>query len=299
MQHDTSSTHEYLGQDLEIRLLATLAAFVRERFFVDVGAEKGSFAAALFSFGMQGVMFEPMPRHRDALDALAAAHGAKAYAYAIDEKDGVRDFFVASGANGEELDYFHSLQRIDAEPRFRHSRRFPVQCRSIESLVAGGTLPPRVGILKTDTEGNDLRVLGGMGALRPELVVCEYFTEGLYTGWEEGRPELAIELLRSRGYSRYLATKRTGEFEYCTASPAGFIPRQWGNLFFLSDELYASAEYAIAQFLRRVETDLFAAMQSICEDRIAKQIEIANLERVCAERLAAINLLDAEVKRRS
>jgi FkbM family methyltransferase len=268
---------DYLGQDIEASLIWIVAPFVRERFFVDVGAEKGSFASLLFSLGMRGALFEPMARHHGALRELVEANGSRLFPFAIDANDSNRQFFVASGPDGRELDYFHSLHRLDAQASFRHDRSIPVTCRSIASLVEDGSLPRAVGILKTDTEGNDLSVLRGMGPLLPEMVMCEYFTEGLYSGWEEARPGLAIELMGARGYSRYVATKRVGEFEYCTSSPAGFIPRQWGNLFFLSDRLFESAESAIGDWLAQVEARLIGSMQDIVADRVAKEAVIQGL----------------------
>ena len=271
------SKQDYLGQDLEIDLIRTIAPHVRERFFVDIGAEKGRFASAMFGCGMRGTLFEPMERHRQTLAELAARHDSSAYPLAIDEIDGEREFFIASDADGNELDYFHSLQKLEGATQFRHARSVRVQCRSLESLISEGALPAAVGILKTDTEGHDVRVLRGLGPMRPELVVCEYFTEGLYAGWEEARPQLAIELMRSKGYSRYLATKRVGEFEYCSASPTGFLPRQWGNLFFLADELFAAAEEPIVALLGIVEARLIGGMEAIEADRVAKESVIQGL----------------------
>ena len=268
---------DFLGQELEAALLAALAPFVAERFFVDVGAERGAFAAHLLGLGLRGALFEPLPRHFEALTALAAAHGARAYPWAIDERDGERELFVASDAQGRELDYFHSLQRLDGDARFRHGSALRVQCRSLASLAADGTLPRAIGILKTDTEGHDLFVLRGLGDLRPELVVCEFFTEGVYAGWEHARPEPIVAHMRLRGYARYLATKRVGELEYCSASPTGFVPGQWGNLFFLSDALFARAEAALGDLLAGYEQRLMRQVQAICDDRVAKEAVIQGL----------------------
>lgn len=268
---------DFLGQDLEAALLALLAPFVSQRFFVDVGAERGAFATHLLDLGLRGAMFEPLPRHYEALASLAAARGARAYPCAIDARDGFRELFVASDADGHELDYYHSLQRLDGDPRFRHGHALQVECRSLESLAADGTLPRAIGILKTDTEGHDLFVLQGLGGLRPELVVCEFFTEGVYQGWEHARPEPLVAHMRARGYARYLATKRVGEFEYCSASPTGFVPGQWGNLFFLSDPLFARAEDALSGFLAAYERRLMERMQAICDDRVAKEAVIQGL----------------------
>jgi len=268
---------DLLGQDLEMSLIGAVAPFLRSRTFVDVGAERGGVASALIGFGLRGVLFEPLPRHFAALSRLAAQTGSSAHSFAIDERDGERDLFVATDAAGNELDYFHSLHRLDEETRFRHSKQLRVTCRSIASLVGEGIVPDPLGVLKTDTEGNDLAVLKGMGSLRPEVVVCEYFTEGLYRGWENARPELAIELMSSLGYRRAVAIKRIDELEYCAASPMGFLPRQWGNLFFFSDALFAAAQGALARFLAGVEARFIGSMQSIAADRVAKEAVIQGL----------------------
>src|SRR5450432_2593489 len=89
----------YLGQDLDVCLIQTIAPFIQQAFFVDVGAEKGSFSSAMLSLGMRGAMFEPMARHHKMLSAIVGSDKSKAYQYAIDEKDGLREFFVACDAD--------------------------------------------------------------------------------------------------------------------------------------------------------------------------------------------------------
>ena len=273
----TQTAPDCLAQDFDMELIRILAPHVQERFFIDVGAERGSFDSAMFLCGMRGALVEPMARHREKLVRLAAHHRSNAYAYAIDATDGERDFFIASGIDGKELDHFHSLDKLEGASQFRHSRSVRVECRSLESLVREGTLPERVGVLKTDTEGHDIGVLSGLGTMRPELVVCEYFTEGLYAGWKNAQPGIAINLMPSNGYSRYLATKRVSEFEYCSASPTGFLPRQWGNLFFLDDALFLTAEAALVAFLEIAERRLISGIQAIAADRIAKEAVIQSL----------------------
>lgn len=272
-----ASVPDLLGQELEMSLIAAVAPFLRSRTFVDVGAERGAVASAMTALGLRGTLFEPLPRHFAALSQVAARAGGSAHPWAIDERDGERELFVATDAAGNELDYFHSLHRLDEETRFRHSKQVRVACRSLASLVAEGVVPDPLGILKTDTEGNDLAVLKGLGGLRPEMVVCEYFTEGLYRGWEDARPELAIAHMSSLGYRRAVAVKRIDELEYCVASPMGFMPRQWGNLFFFSDALFGAAESAIARFLAGVEARFIGGVQSIAADRVAKEAVIQGL----------------------
>ena len=306
-----TTVNDALGQSAEIELMCLLVPYLQAKSFVDVGAEKGAIASALFQCGLAGTLFEPLPRHLPALQALARTHGGNVYPWAVADTDDTRQFHVATDAEGRELDYFHSLERIDGDSRFAHGKSFEVSCRSLASMMAEGLLPNKMGILKIDTEGRDLSVLRGLGALRPELVVCEFFTEGLYDGWREAHPSLAIELMRKLGYTHYLAFKRVEQFEQCTIGPCGFLPRQWGNLVFFSDALFSKVEAVITGHLERAEVALVEKWLAIATDREAKesvirqQIEDARsrsehivlLNEVCAERLALIQTLDAEVTR--
>ena len=279
-EHD-ATVNDALGQAAEIELMCLLAPCLRAKSFVDVGAEKGAIASALFECGLAGVLFEPLPRHLPALQALASHHGGAVYPWAITDADGTREFHVATDAEGAELDYFHSLERIGGDARFAHGKSFDVTCRSLSSLVADGRLPEALGILKIDTEGNDLAVLRGLDAgprsLRPELVVCEFFTDGLYEGWREAHPQLAIGHMAKLGYTRYLAFKRVAGFEQCVMGPCAFLPRQWGNLFFLSDGLFSTAESIILQHLGRAEAALVGQWTAVVRDREAKESVISQL----------------------
>ena len=208
---------------------------------------------------------------------MARIGGGKVFPWAIAETDDVRQFFVATDAHGVELDHFHSLERLDGDPRFQHGQTFEVVCRSLSSLTADGTLSTTLGILKIDTEGRDLAVLQGMGALRPELVVCEFFTTGLYDGWHAAEPSLAIEHMRGLGYTKYVAFKRVEGFEQCVMGPCGFLPRQWGNLFFFCDDLFTRAESTVTTCLSSCEISLVEYWTKIAEDRVAKEQVIREL----------------------
>ena len=107
-----------LGQSAEIELMCLLAPYLQAKSFVDVGAEKGAIASALFQSGLVGTLFEPLPRHLPALQALAQRYGGNVYPWAVADADDTRQFHVATDAEGRELDYFHSLERIDGDARF-------------------------------------------------------------------------------------------------------------------------------------------------------------------------------------
>lgn len=266
-----------LGQHSDLRLLRLLAPHLRSRCFVDIGAEKGAVAECLFSCGLTGSLFEPLPKHAGYLEDLTRRYDGRFHAYAISNVDGQRNFNVAVDEHGVELDYYHSLVAIAPQTNFRHEKQFPVQCRRLDTLVRNGEVAGSIGILKTDTEGNDYFVLSGLGEVRPEVVVCEFFSEGVYEGWDHGRPELLIELMAGLGYRRYLAIKRWGAWEMAVSGPAAFKAGDWGNLFFFRDALFDVAECTIKSFLSECNESFFDGMEQVASDREAKEAVIQQL----------------------
>lgn len=268
---------DLLGQHSDLRLLALLAPLLRSRNFVDIGAEKGAVAESLFSCGLDGCLFEPLPKHAGHLEELTSRHGGRFYDYAISNADDQRDLNVAVDEHGVELDFYHSLIAISPQPKFRHEKRIPVQCRRIDTLVLEGTLAGSIGILKTDTEGNDYFVLSGLGDTRPEVVVCEFFSEGVYAGWDHARPELLIELMKGLGYRRYVAIKRWGCWEMAVSGPVAFQPGDWGNLFFFDAVLFDAAEDKIKSFLSECNQSFLDGVEHQTRDREAKEAVIQQL----------------------
>ena len=268
----------YLSQDTEIKLINEIAPFLVTKNFLDVGAEKGTFAETMLVLGMSGVLFEPMPRHFSILQELVNRHeNAILYTYAITDIDTKQHFNVATDADGRELDYHHSLQKADAPGIFTHSQSFEVECRSLQSLAECGEIRSAIGILKIDTEGNDLNVLRGLGMLEPELVVCEYFAPGLYNGWSEGAPELIIKYMHDLGYQAFIATRRTGNLEFVGFCTTLFQAKQWGNLFFFREDFYEKAQFAIAECLLNNETEMVEKFNNLNDQLYEKEAVIQQL----------------------
>lgn len=271
-------TYNSLSQDTEIKLINQLAPFLANRNFVDIGAEKGVFALTMLELGMRGVLFEPMPKHLPALQELVNRYEvATLYTCAVTDIDTKQLFNVATDADGLELDYYHSLQQADAPGIFSHSKSFEVECRSLQSLAEHGEIPSALGVLKTDTEGNDLNVLRGLGTLRPEMVICEYFTGGLYGGWPEAAPELIIEHMHGLGYRTFLATKRIGDLEFIGIGMALYQEKQWGNLFFFREDFYEKTKSVIAECVLSNEEELSGKFNKINAELEEKEKVIQQL----------------------
>jgi len=116
-------------------------------------------------------------------------------------------------------------------------------------------------VLKIDTEGNDLRVLRGLGPVRADIVLCEFFTKGIYAGWSEAEPTGLIAEARQLGYPWWLAVRRRGTAELVTLCPVAFTEREWGNLVFLTEPVFRAVRQHLGQLVAEAENRLFASLE--------------------------------------
>jgi FkbM family methyltransferase len=265
-------------QETEAALVAALARHVRQRSFIDVGAEKGSFARPLLEAGFAGTLFEPFPTHLPGLEELSAGHACRVFPFAIDESDHEGQLHVAVDAEGKTMDYFHSLHHDESNPHAQHKSTLSVPCRSLESLAREGLIDSSYGIIKIDTEGNDLKVLKGMGHVRAEVLVCEFVTPDLYPTWRHSFPEKLLQAAQELGYEECIAVKRFGSHEMITFGPQSFVEGEWGNLIFTNSALFTQAREALQQIAGKSESNLVAACTQNQRDLEAKETVIQNLD---------------------
>jgi FkbM family methyltransferase len=273
-------------QETEMAMLKILAGKVKKKTFLDVGAEKGSFARELMALGFSGVLFEPFAGHLPTLNELVEGTGSRVLPYAVDAADHEGRLHIARDEDGRPLDYFHSLQTAPSATSFRHDEEgLPVVCRSLESLAREGAICAEVGILKIDTEGNDLRVLEGMGPVRAEVLMCEFMTPRLYPYWIFSFPEGLVAAARAMGYEHCIAVSRFDEHEIVEVDPAHFADGEWGNLIFTSKELLDDA---------RVELDALRAQVQAEHVRTCLRERQALLEKEAMIQQQAVQLLEKE-----
>jgi FkbM family methyltransferase len=282
--HDCSA--DLHGQDTDLWIIGVLFPHLTTRSFIDVGAEKGGFAKALFRMGFErGVLCEPLPAHVQELGRRFAAPHAAILPYAIDREDRTASLHVACDAAGNDLDYFHSLNRVPDHDYFRHGRHLDVRCRSLESLLASGEVDADIGLLKIDTEGNDLRVLQGLGRLRPELIMCEFVPPAVYPHWPLSFAENLLAEAGRLGYRHVVAIQRTHGVagEWVRIDPAGFTANDWGNLVLVREDVFAAAALDLQTYTRG-HADRFHGQQPIpvrhdprygvaCADWLQHQVE--------------------------
>mgnify|MGYP003974982415 CR=1 FL=1 len=277
---DVSS--DFYGQDTELKILAAIIPHLTNRNFIDIGAEKGSVSKFFMAHGFNGWIFEPYPGHRNVLESIVSGTDSKFFPYAIDKSDHLGTLHIATDENNDPLNYFHSLQYLEKDHRVKHTDQISVDCFSIGSLVHQGILEEKVGVLKIDTEGNDLNVLKGMGTLDTEVLICEYFTNNIYSGWKDGAPEKLIAEASKIGFEKYIVTKRRRDIEFVDFSPTSFANEQWGNLIFIRGSIYQAALNQLLEIKKKSEEILFE--------------KTAFLQETCDQRLTLITELDADTK---
>ena len=161
-----------------------------------------------------------------------------------------------------------------------------VEARSLESLVATGEVPERVGVLKIDTEGHDDAVLAGIGPLECDVVVVEHWVD---LPNSLGRCPWTLEEIASplhaRGFSHFAFIQHRSEFTILTWDDGDIPAGHMGNLVFLHDRV-----------LDRLLPDLLT-----CASQLAvRSVLVGEMyATAAAERLAVIEHLDAANRSRS
>jgi FkbM family methyltransferase len=289
------------GQDPELRLLGLLVPLLSRRTAIDVGAERGALSAGLLEAGIEELhAIEPHPDNARALrEALGDDRRVTVHEYAAGDRDGKAQLHLSVTPAGEELPFGHTLLDRHGTDEIRWRGSVEVACRSLASLVDEGALPAQVGILKIDTEGNDLAVLRGMGSLRADVVMVEHWSD-LPNGlgrcpWSE---QDLLEELRPRGFGHFAFVVHRGEFVTAKWDDAEVETGAMGNLVFLHDTVVDALLPALVRFAGMLAEEAVAIglrNERTSEERSAV---IEGLKQAADERLELIRELDARAAER-
>lgn len=290
-----TSNEKLFQQNTDLEVIELLLPYLTSHYFLDIGAAKGEFTRFFSQRGLKGAFFEPLSDCKNELAKLAIQAQCNFFPYAIDDHDHQADFYQAFDKNNEDVMHFSSLHPLIDDTRINHKKTNPVQCRSIDSLLKEDLIPHSVGIIKIDTEGNDLNVLKGMSNIKTEILMCEYFMPKIYKGWQQGHPEGLIQEAKKLGFNHCLSIKRIGITESIAIDNNSFIDKQWGNLIFISDPIYEQSKNILFDYVKQKEKHFmntaimkFAELQEVCD---ARQVTIDKLQQICDERLDIIKKL--------
>jgi FkbM family methyltransferase len=238
---------------------------------LDVGAHVGIFSKELLDSGLfaEVIAFEPSVANLGALSALREREPKLAVVRAaVSATPGERDFFSDRNTSTGSLLGFRAGYATDGAVR-----KTRVGVTTIDEYRARSHPAARVGLLKTDTQGQDLAVLqGAKGMLASDrpVVIAEMIYLPMYEG--QAGPEEILAAMRATRYGLHALFNIHATVE--------------GRLAF-ADALFVPLEYDVPLSQQYVQLDNHASYLS----------QIGTLERICRERLDVINMLDAEVKR--
>jgi FkbM family methyltransferase len=211
---------------LESQILRHADFFRQRPLLLDVGAYHGDFSrrftGAPNSPFLEAILFEPNPESFRVLQqAFASDNRFRLVAGACADRAGSATLYCQGALyTGSLLPY----QNDRPGPKSEHT----VDVTTVDELLFGGDFPRQAGLIKIDTQGNDLRVLQGavrtLRSHRPWVVVEMLATPRFVN---QAAPVEIMRFLASEGY--FLAAQFN---EFYTATgwlawyDAGFVPQE-------------------------------------------------------------------------
>jgi FkbM family methyltransferase len=271
------------GQEPEARLLGTFISRLENRVVVDVGAECGAFTEAMIEAGASDVhAIEPEPANAQFIrERFQGEPRVKVHECAINAADGDIKLHLSTDAEGADMTYGHTMLERDDTDEIAWGETITVPGRSLASLSEEGIVPKRIGVLKVDTEGNDLAVIAGMGDIESDVVMVEHWSDlPRSLGTCPWTSDEMLSALRERGFSHFAFIVHRGEFVLVQWDDSEVPAGHMGNLIFLHD---------------RVSDRLLADVLDCASVLARASIEKAEMHAsAAAERLEALEALKQE-----
>lgn len=265
--------------------MSALISRLDVRTVIDVGAERGAFAEALLHAGSTEMhAIEPEPANADFLrghfqdDPRVSVHE-----YAISDVDGPLELHRSTHPSGAPMSYGHTVLARPDTDEIAWRETISVRGRSLASLVEAGDLPSRVGILKIDTEGNDLAVVAGMGDLLCQVIMVEHWVDlPRSLGLCPWTIDDLTSILSPRGFSRFAFLEHRGDFVLLKWNDAEAGPGRMGNILFVHDSLEEALAPVLLDSALNISEQNVALAESYAAEAHARLAVIQHLERQCA-----------------
>ncbi len=229
----------------DVSLLMHLAQLLPTRTALDIGANVGEVSGRLLAAGYEVFAFEPFP---PVFAQLKGRYGDDerfhAHQLALGYDDRTMDLHLAEDVSptpqyGDSVSVYHSLMPHSMPSDLQYVRTIDVRVRSLESLTRANLIPSESGLIKIDTEGNDLEVIRGMGACSSHVLMAEFWDPKMVFGRSGAMNRLSdlVAALRSRGYRWHIVVYRSNKKPisyYCNQDQS--VTGSWGNVICFKDK---------------------------------------------------------------
>tara|TARA_R110002074_G_scaffold352155_1_gene523373 strand:- start:7270 stop:7986 length:717 start_codon:yes stop_codon:yes gene_type:complete len=206
--------------------LVFISEAIHSNVVLDVGANKGTFAADLFRAGYSGsvVSFEPLPDAYQQLVARASSNARWIVApmIALGESERIANFHVAGNGSSSSLLEMENLH-VDVAPQSRVVSSIPVHVKRLDVVA-----PELIGdadniFLKIDTQGYEDAVIDGATGILDRVVAIrtEISFRPLYKGqklFEEMISKITVMGFELWEITPVLRDLRTGQMLQCDAT---------------------------------------------------------------------------------
>lgn len=154
-----------------------------------------------------------------------------------------------------------------------------------------------MGLLKVDTEGHDLAVIRGMGALLADVVMVEHWTElphGL--GRCPWTAQQMLDELAPRGYAHFAFVIHRGEFVTLKWDDADVESGAMGNLLFLHERVVADLTPPILESATRLAEQAVHTGQVYMRAAVERLALVDELSEIAETRRQALELTTAKIE---
>ena len=245
---------------IEYHLLPVWRSLLDNHNAIDIGAHSGEFSAELAKSDFQVWSIEPNPEmFRVLSQRFAGVSSVKTLNVAVSDSRRVLllntvrfDGYAEDDKTSNAL--FSGLKKHPTFPGFAYEGTVNVIAWPLQKLAIAEMIPSEIGILKIDTEGSDPDIMRGMGALRPEIIISEYWSRDYVfnSGHTGNDVPVYVDILRPLGYNWHItifhsgASEADGYLAGTVESPRG----SWGNvIFFKSEKVYEASLQWLARSL--------------------------------------------------
>jgi FkbM family methyltransferase len=229
-------------QQIENYFFYLFSKKISNKHLIDVGAHIGSDLHYFVKSGFFIDAFEPIEQNRIILENNFELYDRiKIHPVAVSNSSGEKDFQLAIRKDGSLHEFYHSFETFSEDDFHRKGEIVKIKAVSLNDLIDNGLIPKKVGLLKIDTEGHDLKVIEGASNIESEVICVEFWSDNHPLGKSPSPPEKMIELLKNNGYQNYIIIGHKDENIFLTSENYDFKDNSWGNIFFFnikSEELF-------------------------------------------------------------